>query len=245
MVKATDGSTRQHLNVLELKALLGNAKQRVGGKRGELITTARQHAALLVSSAKAAQAAPAGDAAAPAGDAADITTTSATAAAGAVEAAANDGGRASVTDGSTPTSALRAALPKGMKMTGAKAATLAAVFATCGALANAQDSALRDACSDGHLPGMGIGWLRRVHASIQHLKTAAATDAAVAAAADAAVATAATDRDGEVVGAGGSAIGGDAADGSATESSDSESDSEIGSAISDEGSSDGSSDDDA
>ena len=189
VMRATDGNTRQHLNIKDLKALLADASLAQGGKRGELITRARMHAATLVSRARNAGpmtdgadgaavttgVAPAGDGAATAvgsGGAGGGDGSAAAATTGTNPADGEAGGRAAVSSRTMPTSSLRtSALPTGLSLSQAKAAKVAAVFSTCGALADASDRHIREAISDGRLQGMGLPWLRRLHASLRHLRS--------------------------------------------------------------------------
>ena len=190
VAQATDGNTRQHLNVKQLKALLGDAGQAANGNRGELITRARAHAAALVARARDAASAVPG-AGAPSSAASEDATqgegadsnSGVDAAADSADAAAANSSQAAVKDPQSPLNLLRTSeLPKGLSITAAKAGTVAAVCATCGALAEASDSELREAMSDGRLQGIGFGWLRRLRAALSHLRTDASGGASVVAA---------------------------------------------------------------
>ena len=200
VIKATNGASRKHLNGNELKALLADAELSTSGKKDALVTRARQHSAALVARATSAAAGTgAGATAATATGAAAATGTAvsgtaarasgtaapATGSAGTGTAAAGAAAeRASVNDRNTPLGSLRTAvLPKGLTLTAAKAAKLAAVFPTCGALAESSDRALREALEDGRLPGITKVWLRRLQASLAHLVTDDSVDSATGGAA--------------------------------------------------------------
>ena len=175
--QAMEGTTRQHLNARELKALLADASKAVGGKKDAVVARAREHETLIVTRAQAA-ATTADDAAGAAGmDLADAT------AAGAVAAHAAGAAFASVQDRTFLTANLRTShFPKGLSMPQSKAAKLAAVWSTCGELADATDSLLRSTFTNGRLPSIGLAWLRREHDALAHLHLDAINAAAVNAA---------------------------------------------------------------
>lgn len=161
--QATAGRTRKHLSTKELKALLVDAGQSGGGKLDSLQARARQHKTLLVSRVQAA--ATCTPAAGPAGEGAECVTAA---------AATPPAGAASVAHRAFRMEDLRTArLPVGLALAAAKATKLAAVWATCGALADASDSDLRAAIMNGRLPSIGLPWLRRLHAALAHLATSA------------------------------------------------------------------------
>jgi len=61
-------------------------------------------------------------------------------------------------------------LPSGLSLGQPKAAKLGAVWPTCGDLAAATDAEVRQAISDGLLKSIGLPWLRRLCASLAHLR---------------------------------------------------------------------------
>ena len=65
-------------------------------------------------------------------------------------------------------------LPPGLQCSAAKAAKIAAVWATCGALAGATETELTAAISGKRVIGVGIDWLRRIHSALAHLAAPAA-----------------------------------------------------------------------
>ena len=167
--QATDGRTRGHLSTKELKTLLADAGKQVSGSRDALIARAREHATALLSrmavdAAQPAATTAAAPIAAPA-PAVDVAT-----AARATPAATP--ATASVTDGSSCLADLRtASLPAGMNMSPTKAAKLSGIWETCTELADASDSDLRSAITEGRLPSIGLPWLRRLQTALSHLAT--------------------------------------------------------------------------
>ena len=65
-------------------------------------------------------------------------------------------------------------LPPGLQCSAAKAAKIAAVWTTCGALAGATEAELTAAISGKQVIGIGIDWLRRMHSALAHLAAPAA-----------------------------------------------------------------------